>query len=573
MKEFDPNEFDTLPKLLVKCAREAGDKVSMVKKTLGIWKEYTWNDYLTEVKYFALGLEQLGFARGDKLAIVGDNEPEWYWAELAGQSLGGVVVGIFSDAIASEIEYLLRHSGSQFVVASDQEQVDKLLDLKDGLPGIKKVIFWDYQGLDSDDDPILVSWDTLRDLGEKFDREHPGAFDEHVSAGNGDDVCLYMYTSGTSGVQKGAIRTHMSFINAALLWKEEFGIIDDDRRLSFYSPAWILEQVEGVAASLVSGQKCFFPENAGTAMRDMREVGPTMFFTASRIWEGLASTIQIRIIDSSRLKRFVFNTFLPFGQKMSRIALEKRKPPFWLHLLYKVGDFLVFAQLRDRMGLLKVRAGITAGALLSPEAFGYFWAIGIPIRQVYGLTEMAPIAMHTRDDIDENTLGSVPRGVEAKITEEGEVIARGNCMFSGYYDNPEANEEALRDGWFYTGDWGHFDDKGHLLIFDRLKSAVVMKNGSKLAPQYLESRLKFSPYINDAIVIGGGEYDFVSVLINIEFDNVAKWADKRGLNYLTFTDLSQKNDVCDLIREEINKLNDKIPEEMHIRKFINLYLG
>jgi long-chain acyl-CoA synthetase len=352
---------------------------------------------------------------------------------------------------------------------------------------------------------------------------------------------------------------------------EELKNTDSDRHFSFYSPAWIVEQHDGIATSMVSSQVTYFPEGPDTAINDMREVGPTIFFAATRIWEGLASTIQVKITDASWIKRFVYALFLPLGGKMADFTMKREKPGLLFRLLHKLADLIVFARLRDRMGLLKVRAAVTAGALLSPEAFRYFWSLGIPIRQSYGLTEIAPITLHRGDDIDRNTDGLPITNVEVKVDEEGEILVRGKGLFVGYYKNEDATEEALRNGWFHTGDWGNINERGHIVVFDRLKDAVSLKSGHKFAPQYIESQLKFSPYINDAVVIGGENYDYVTVIINIEFANVSKWADKNHINYLTFTDLSQKDEVYDLIHEEIKKVNRNLPPETRVKRFANLY--
>ena len=567
----DLSSNDTLPKLLVKMARERGAKKAMFHKDLGVWQEYSWDEYLTEVKYFALGLKNLGLERGARLSILGDNDPHWYWAELAAQSLGAVPVGIFSDAITSELHYLMTNSDSTFLIASDQEQIDKALEIQDRTPLIKKVIFWEYNGLDNYDDPILMSWEDVRDLGKSSDRDHPDAFLDEVSQGKGEDVCFILYTSGTSGAQKGAMRTHRNYLSGAVPWVKELGLTEKDRHFAFYSPAWIVEQHDGIGASLVSGQVTYFPESADTALTDMREVGPTIFFSASRIWEGLCSTIQVKIMDASWFNRFVYNLLLPIGKKKADLVMKKERQSLWFGLLHKFADTLVFARLRDRMGLLRIRAGVTAGALLSPDAFQYFWTLGIPIRQVYGLTEMAPITMHQGGDLDKNTIGTPMSGVEVRQSEDGEIQVKGENCFVGYYNKPEASEEALEGGWFHTGDWGYLNDNGHLIIYDRLKDAVKLKTGHRFAPQYIESQLKFSPYINDAVVIGGEEYNYVSVIINIEFDNISKWADKNRVNYLTFTDLSQKKEVYDLVHREIKRINENLPEETRVKRFANLY--
>ena len=563
---------DTLPKLMLEKYREFGEKkVAMLHKDRGIWQQFSWNDYYNKAKYFSLGLLVLGMEKGDSISIIGDNEPEWYWSELAAMSIGGVVVGIYTDSIPEELKFIVSHSESKFVVASDQEQVDKVLQIKNDLPLLKKVIYWDFKGLSSYDDPILISWDEVVDLGRSYEIDHSGIFEELVERGEGTDLALIMYTSGTTGLPKGVMRTHASFIVGAEAWAKELKVTEADRRFSFYPPAWILEQHEGVAVSLFSGQVVGFPESPDTAFNDLRDLGPTIFFAGSRIWEDLASQVQMRITESTVLKRFAYHLFLPIGFRVSERRMKKRSLGIILTVLYWLAGLIVFRQLRDKLGLRNVREAYTAGAVLSPEALRFFRAMGIPIKQSYGATEIAPVTMHMKDKFQPETSGEPLEGVEIKISKEGEILAKGPTMFSGYYKNAEETQKAIREGWFHTGDGGYITDDGELVVLDRLKDFHELKNGAKYAPQFIESRLKFSPYIKDAVVLGGSERDFIAVLIDIKFDNTSKWAERRNISYTTFADLSQKPEIYSLIAKEINRVNKFLPPETRIKRFANLY--
>lgn len=562
---------DTLPKLLLKNYREYNKKIALLHKDRGIWQHYSWNDYYNKVKYFSLGLLILGMKKGDSISIIGDNEPEWYWSELAAMAIGGVAVGIYTDSIPEEIKYIVSHSESKFVVASDQEQVDKMIQIKNDLPLLQKVIYWDFKGLSHYEDPILISWDEIVDKGRAYEVEHTGIFEELVERGKGSDFALNMYTSGTTGLPKGVIRTHDSLVSAAEAWVKELEVTEKDRRFSFYPPAWILEQHEGVSVSIFSGQVVGFPESPNTAFHDLRQIGPTIFFVGPRIWEDLASQIFMRIEESTTLKKFIYHLSLPIGTKVAERRMEKKSLGSVLTIFYWLAELVVFRPLRDKIGLRHVREGFTAGAMLSPEAFRFFRSMGIPIKQCYGLTEMAPITMHRRGEVHPETSGKPIEGAEIKISEEGEVLVKGPSMCSGYYKNDEETLKTFRDGWLHTSDGGYITDDGELVILDRLKDFVELKNGVKYAPQFIESRLKFSPYIKDAVALGGLDRDFVAVLINIKFENVSKWAERQNISYTTFADLSQKPEVFSLIAKEINRVNKFLPPETRIKRFANLY--
>ena len=562
---------DTHPKLLNSWYGKVSDQqVCQVKKDFGIWQRYTWADYYHQVKYFSLGLINLGFKWGDKLAIVGDNEPEWPWAQIAAQAAGGIVVGIYTDCTASEIKYVLQNSEPTIVVAGDQEQVDKLLGIKDELPTVKKIVYWEAQGLVHYEEPILMYWSRVLELGKEFEKKYPRLFDENVAKGKGSDPAIILYTSGTTGLPKGVIRTHQSLLEAAKMWCEVYVTTVEDERVSFYPPAWILEQHEGISVQLYSGQKGSYPETVDTATTDLRERGPTSFFTSPRIWEGMASNVQAKIADTGILQRFCYKLLLPIGYKIADFKLQGKSINLGWKLLYAIADLLLFRPLRDRIGLLKVKRAFTSGALLSPDAITFFTALGLSIRQLYGLTEMAPVCGHM-EEIDPITSGPPLPGCWVRIDDNGEILVKGEGLFSGYYGDIERTKEKIVNGWFYTGDAGYVDGKGHLVVIDRAEDLEKLPSGGKFSPQYIESRLRFSPYIKDSVVIGGEEKPFIGALIVIDLPNVGKWAEQKNIAFTTFTDLSQKPQVYDLIHEEIARVNRSLPKEMRMKKFVNFY--
>jgi long-chain acyl-CoA synthetase len=563
--------FDTHPKLLKWWYEKFGDKmVCQLKKDFGIWQRYTWGDYYYQAKYFSLALISLGFKWGDRMAIIGDNEPEWAWAQIGAQAAGGIAVGIYTDCTPSEIRYIIEHSEPTIVVAGDQEQVDKILEIKNELPMVKKVIYWKAQGLIHYDDPMLINWSRVLELGREYEKKYPGLFEENVAKGKGSDQALILYTSGTSGIPKGVMRTHRSLIEGAKAWAELYSVTWQDERVSFFPPAWILEQHEGISLQLWAGQKMSYPETVDTANADLRERGPTSFSTAARIWDGMVSEIQVKIADSGMLQRFCYNMFLPVGYKVADFKLGGKSVSLLWRVLYAVANLVLFRCLRDRFGLSRVKRAYTSGALVSPDTFRFFIAMGVPLMQIYGLTEMAPVTGQ-REEVDPITSGPTLPGCYVKISNDGEILVRGISLFSGYYNNPELTKKNTVDGWFCTGDAGFINEKGHLVVMDRVTDLVELPGGKKFSPQFIESRLRFSPYIRDAVVIGGKEKPFVSALMVIDLANVGKWAEKRNIAFTTFSDLAQKPQVYDLILNEITKVNRGLPKEMRVRKFVNFY--
>ena len=563
-------ESDTLPKLLKQAYEKYKDKkVAVRRKDLGIWNEYTWKDYYENVKYFSLGLVSLGLTPAKKVAIIGDNDVEYYVAEYAAQAASGVVVPLYSDAGHAEVEFTVGHSESTFVVAHDQEQVDKLLKVQNELPNLRKIIYWDPKGLWNYEEPILISWEEVLRQGRKYEEEHGEVFEENIAKGKGDDLALILYTSGTTGVPKGAMLTHENLLFNTKSYLGAQGLTEEDEYFSYMSPAWMTEQIYGVAGGPYLGMTTNFAEEAGTVKEDVREIGPTIIFYGSRLWESTASTIQVKIADTAAIKRFIYRLCLPIGQKMFKLNIESKEASFFWKAVYKLAWVALFEPLLDKLGLSKVRIAYTGGTVLSPESFSFIGALGLGLRQVYGSTEAGVIAGH-RDYIKPHTLGESPRGADVKI-ENGEIVVRSPGVFQGYYKNPEETAKVLKDGWFHTGDAGFFDEDGHLVFMDRVSELLELPDGERFAPQFIESTLRFSPYIKDAMILGGKDKPYISAVIIIDYENIGKWAEDHKVVYTTFTDLSQKAEVCDLIQKEVEKTNESLPSTAKVKKFVNLH--
>ena len=563
---------DTLVKLLKRNYEKYGDrKVALRVKVRGVWRTHTWKDHYEKVKYFSLGFISLGMEPGDKVSVLGESKPQWFWAELATHAALGTVVGIFIDCLPAEVKYYVEDSESKFVVTDDQEQVDKLLQIKDELPLLKKVIFWDPKGLWSYDDPILVSFDDVIESGKEYEKGHPGLFENNIEKGKGEDIGGIMYTSGTTGSPKGAMLSIRALIEGARAWQSIDKWRADDQFLSFMSPVWLTDQAVGVGGSLLSGMEISFPEEPETVQENIREVGPQILFWGPRNWESVIRLIQAKIIDTSRLRRFLYHLFLPIGYKMTELRLARRKLNLLWHILYFVANLVVFRALKDKIGLLKVRCAYSAGSALSPDIFRYFQAIGVNVKQLYGSTEMGLVTIHPDDDVRPETCGPIMPGYECRLSEDGEILARSDKLFSGYYRKPEAAEKAYLGDWYRSGDFGHIEEDGHLIVIDRMEDLKELSGGRKFSPQYSEIRLRFSPYIKDALVIGSEDKALVTAITNIDIDNVGRWAEARRIPYTTFADLSQKPEVLGLVAGEIQRVNKNLPNWSRIRRFVNLH--
>lgn len=567
------SEPETLPKFLRWNYERYGDRrVAMRVKDRGIWQSYTWKDYYENVKYFSLGLLRLGLERGDRVAILGENKPEWYWAELAVQSARGTVVGIFTDCIPSEVKFYVEHSDSKFVVAHDQEQVDKILEIKAGLPLLKKVIYWDPKGLWSYHDPILLSFTEVLELGKNHEQENPGLFEANVDQGRSDDIGVFCYTSGTTGLPKGAMLSQNWLVKGMREWAQmDEWPGKDYEYLSFIPPAWSTEQGMGIAGSLLAGIIPNFPEEPETVQDDLREIGPHILFYGARLWETVNRMVQAKIMDSSFLKHLTYRIFLPVGYKAAELEEKEGQLNLFWRFMRFLAFWAVFRPLKDKLGLKRAEIVYSAGAAVSPDIIRFFKALGLEIRLYYGTTEVGLVSIPRRGKIKPETSGQIVPWVEVKLADDGEILVQSQFMYSGYHKNPEATQKKLRDGWYCTGDFGYIDEERHLIVIDRMEDLKELKGGQKFSPQYTEIRLRFSPYIKDALVVGGETMDFVSALINIDLENVGRWAEARRIPYTTFIDLSQKPEVINLVKEEILKVNRTLPAHARIKKFINMY--
>jgi long-chain acyl-CoA synthetase len=561
----------TLPQYLARNARNFPRRPALREKEKGIWQEWTWADYLAHVRAIALGLVSLGFQRGDKLALLSDNRPELYAAMVAAEAVGGVPVPLYQDSIARELSYVIDHADARFVYAEDQEQVDKVLDLKASLPKVERIVFDDPKGMRHYTDPLLISLEELESRGEKLHAERPAFFDEWLAAGRAEDLALICYTSGTTGTPKGAMISHANLNHAIQGILEIEHYMPTDQVLAYLPAAWVGDTYWSLAASLVVGFAVNCPERPETVLDNLREIGPHVIVAPPRIWENLVSVVQVKIDDASWIKRRLARWLMPVGEEVARRSMDKRPLSLGLKILHALGEFFVFGPLRDHLGFRRTRYAYTGGAPLGPEVFLFFRAIGINLKQVYGQTEITGVSCVQRDgDIKLGTVGRPFPNTEVTLTESGEVISKSPGVFVGYYKNPDATAATVRDGWLYSGDAAMFDPDGHLVVIDRAKDVTHLADGTKFAPQYIENKLKFSPYIREAVAVGQ-DRAYVAAMVNIDMENVGKWAERRRIAYTTYADLAQKSEVYDLIAQEVERVNRDLPEGTRIAKYVLLH--
>jgi long-chain acyl-CoA synthetase len=560
----------TLPQFLLRQAREHPRSPALREKEKGIWQEWTWADYLAHVRAIALGLVSLGFQRGDKLALLSDNRPQLYAAMVAAQAAGGVPVPLYQDSIPKELQFAIDYVDAKFVYAEDQEQVDKVLELKPNLPKVETIVFDDPKGLRHYTDPLLLSLDQLEERGRSLHAEKPALFEELVRAGRADDIALICYTSGTTGTPKGAMLSHGNLIHGIreILQVEHYERTDET--LAYLPAAWVGDTIWSVAGSLTVGFTVNCPERPETVMENLKEIGPQVLVAPPRIWENLVSTVQVKLEDASWLKRRLCRWLLPVGEEVARRQMEKRPVSLRLRLLRALGEFLVFGPLRDHLGFRRTRYAYTGGAPLGPEIFLFFRALGINLKQVYGQTEIGVSCVQRDGDTKLGTVGTPFPNTEIRLTESGELISRSPAVFRGYYKNPQATAETIKDGWLHSGDAAMFDQDGHLIVIDRAKDVTALADGTKFAPQYIENKLKFSPYIKEAVAVGQ-ERPYIAAMINIDMENVGKWAERRQIAYTTYADLAQKPAVYDLIGQEVDRVNRDLPEGTRIHKYVLLH--
>ena len=560
----------TLPQFLLRNARSRPREIAIREKEKGIWQQWTWSQYTDETRALAMGLITLGFEKGDKLAILSDNRPQVYWMMTAVQALQGVPVPLYQDSISRQLEFVVSHSEAAIVLAEDQEQVDKILEIKDSLPDLRQIIYDDPKGLRHYDDPLLISYTEVQEKGRELAQREPNRFEELVALGEADDVALIGYTSGTTGAPKGAMLSHANLITAVQGMQEVEPYFPDDETLAYLPPAWVGDTFWSLAGSLIIGFTVNCPEGPETVQENIREIAPHFLVAPPGIWENIVSDVQVKIEDTSFLKRWVYNKFMQTGYEVARSEMEGKELTGGQKVMKALGEFFVFGPLRDHMGFRHIRSAYTGGAPLGPEVFLFFRALGINLKQVYGQTETGVTCVQRDDEVKLGTVGTPFPNVEMKLSDDGEVLVSGPTVFLGYYKNPEATAETVQDGWLKSGDAAFFDQDHHLVVIDRAKDVTSLADGTKFAPQFIENKLKFSPYIKEAVAFGQ-DRAHVATMINIDMENVGKWAERQQLAYTTYTDLAQKTAVYDLIGREVERVNADLEDAMRIRRYVVLH--
>ena len=557
----------TLPGLLARRAADRPDDVALREKEFGIWQEITWAGYLSRVRAFSLGLTELGVEKGDRVAIVGDNRPEWVIAELAAQAAGAIPMGLYQDSISTELAKMLEVAEARVIVAEDQEQVDKVLEVRDRIPGLEYIVYYDPRGMYGYEAPGLMSFEAVEALGDRFRDRFPQEFDRRLAEVRPEDTALLCTTSGTTSIPKLAMLSHANLLAMAAQLRGVDAMDPGDEFVSFLPLAWIGEQMVGVASAMLAGFTVNFPEETATVRKDMREIGPAFLMSPPRIWENMVSDVQVMAEDTTRVKRWMYR----WAMKETAPAAEAR-PGLAARLRRRLADWTVFQPIRDQLGLSRVRRAYTGGAALGPDVFRFFHTIGVNLKQLYGQTEVSGISVVHRDgDIRFHTVGTPFPETEIRISEVGEILCRSPAVFRGYFRNPEATAETLSDGWLHSGDAGYFEDDGHLVVIDRLADVMKLADGTTFSPQFVENKLKFSPYIREAVSFGGAGAAFVTSLIAIDMENAGQWAERHRIPYTTFTDLARRDEVYRLVRRHVEGVNEDLPPAARIRRFLLLH--
>ncbi len=562
----------TIPQLFYKqCKRYGSEKVAMREKEFGIWRPFTWQDYFDNVKYLCLGMVSLGLKRGDKVAMIGDNRPEGVWAEMATMCAGAIPVWLFQDCMMEEVKYIVDHSDTRFFVGETQEEVDKALAIMTECPKLEYIVWDDPKGMRRYHQEFLMSIKKVQGLGRELDHKEPGLFEKLINEGHGQDICLLFYTSGTTALPKGALLTHYNMLSMGKNLMAVDPCYDTDDFVSYLPFAWIGEQMMSISCGLQIGYTLNFPEEPETAQPNIREIGPHVMFAAPRLYEGLTRQVQVKYLDSTWIKRKAYGLATKIGYYVADLKFEKKHIPWYWKALNYLAYAIVQKKLKDHLGMSRLRHAYTGGAAMGPDHFRFFHALGVNLKQIYGQTEIAGISVVHRDgDIKFDTVGTPIPETEVKITEDGEIISKSPSVFIGYYKMEEETEKTLKEGWLYSGDTGFIDEDGHLVVFDRSKDVMVLNDGRPFAPQYLESRLKFSPYVQDAWVIGD-KLPYVTAVMCIDYSVVGKWADEHKISYTSYPELSQDPQVYDLIQKQIEEANKGLPEPARINKFVNLF--
>ncbi len=563
-----PRTQRTLPHLFFQQARRRGGRVALRRKEFGIWRRITWTEYAEQVRAIANALMSLGLTKGERVGVIGENRPEWLYSDLAIQAAGGTTTGIYATSSTEQVQYVLEHSEARVVIVEGEEQLDKVLEVRRALPRLAHIVVMDPEGLRTFHDPMVMMWADFVRLGQSHAERHPDLLDDRLASLEAEDVALFLYTSGTTGPPKGAMLTHGN-----LVWALEANTrtlipaTDQDEVLSFLPLAHIAERSFSLTFALYSGYAVNFAENLDTVPQNLREVRPTIFFAVPRIWEKLHSGVLLTMQEADWPKRVAFGLAVGVGRAYAHRKLTRRAIPPWLRLAYAVAQASVLRPLRYRIGLDRVRIALSAAAPISPDILRFFWSLGVEIREIYAQTEGTGVGtVHPIGDVTLGTVGKPCPGVEVRLAADGEILVRGPNVFKGYFKDPELTAQTIIEGWLHSGDVGEFDADGNLRLTDRKKDIFINAYGKNIAPQYIENKLKFSPFVNDAVVIGDGRKYLVALIV-IDEENVAKWAQDRRVPFTTFTDLSQSPQVRKLIEGEVDAVNQTLSSPEQIKKF------
>ncbi|HHG3111984.1 long-chain fatty acid--CoA ligase [Vibrio parahaemolyticus] len=561
----DITSLDTFPKVLQHNAKHWPEQVAMREKEFGIWREFTWQDYENRVKWMALSLQDLGIGEQDVVGLLGDNRPEWVWGELAAHAIKGYSLGIYQDSMHEEVAYLINYAKAKVVIAEDEEQCDKLLELGDEIPSVEYIIYCDPRGMRKYDDPRLIDVEQVYKKGQLIDKADPDKYLNMVAATKGSDLSILCTTSGTTSKPKLAQLHSGTFLDHCAAYLRADPRSPGDNYVSVLPLPWIMEQVYVVGQALISRQIVNFVEEQETMMSDLREIGPNFVLLAPRVWENIVADVSARMMDSTPFKQKMYK----LGMSLANKALDQGKRS-------KLAEWILLRALRDRLGFSNLSSAATGGAAMGPDTFRYLQAIGVPLKQLYGQTEMCgAYTVHQADDVDYDSVGVAFDNADVKVINPdsngvGEIIAKSTGMFTGYLNNQAAYDEDVQDGWMHTGDAGYFKDSGHLVVIDRLKDMSETSHGDRYSPQFIENKLKFSPFIAEAVVVGKGR-PWLSAIICIRYAIVAKWAEQKGIAFTNYTNLSSQPEVYQAIREEVLKVNESLPDAQKISKFILLY--
>ena len=542
-------------------------KVALRRKRLGLWESIPWEQYAEQARLVAHALMALGIEPGERVGLVGENRPEWLFADMGIQSVGAWTTGIYTTSSPEQVHYILEHAECRLFFVEGEEQLDKALEVRDRLPKLEHIVVLDPEGLRTFQDAQVLMWSEFLNLGRAHRAAHPDAGEDRRSRIRPDDVAVLIYTSGTTGPPKGAMLTHRNILWTAESLAGALGYRSADEVLSYLPLSHIAERLTSVLVPACHGYTVNFVENLDTVLDNLREVAPTILFAVPRIWEKLYSAVDLHMREVDPFKRLAYRAAAAVGRRAAPYHQKRRPLPWGLGFLYGLSDALLLLPLRRRLGLHRMRWALSGGAPVSPDTLSYFWSIGVTVLQIYGQTEgSGPTTVHRVGDVRPETVGTALPGVEVRLADDGEILFRGGNVFKGYFKDPAATTATIREGWLYSGDVGAFDPDGHLRITDRKKDLFITAAGKNIAPQYIENKLKFSPYINDAVVIGDGQRYLVAMIV-IDEENVTKWAQDRRLPFTTYTDLSQHEEIRDLIAREVEAVNKTLSSPEQVKKF------